>query len=45
MYSDVNRLMTSPTARLTANPFRLSFPNVYRTMAVKMLVRWVSMMV
>ena len=45
MKSDVKRLMMSPTMRLTLKPLRLSLPNMYMTMAVKMLVRWVSMMV
>ena len=44
-YSEVNRLMIRPRVSETLNPFRLSLPNVYRTMEVKMLVRWVSMMV
>jgi hypothetical protein len=35
----VKRLMISPTVSETAKPFRLSFPNVYSTIAVKMLVR------
>ena len=45
MNSEVNRLMIRPTVRDTLNPFSSAFPKAYRTMEVKMLVRWVSMMV
>jgi hypothetical protein len=45
MYSEVNRLMISPTVSDTPNPLSWSFPTAYRTMAVKMLDRWVSMIV
>ena len=45
MYSDVNRLMIRPTVRLMPKPLSWSLPTTYSTMAVKMLVRWVSMIV
>ena len=37
--------MISPTVSETPNPLSWSLPTAYRTMAVKMLDRWVSMMV
>ena len=41
----VNKLMSRPAVSVTPNPFSWSLPTMYSTIAVVILVRWVSMMV